>query len=143
MSLDKCMQNFEKICQQNGLRVTHQRMQIYQTLILDSGHPSAEEIYAKVSQDIPMISLDTVYRTIAMFEAHGIIQRVQLLDDKARFDVNLKTHHHMICRKCKAVEDFYWPEFDKLEAPVESESWGHVNSKHAELWGICKKCRQK
>ena len=126
-----------------GLRLTHQRLEILRELSADTGHPSAEDIYTRVVKRIPTISLDTVYRTIATFEESGVVSRVQVLDDRGRFDSNMSVHHHMVCTRCKKIEDFYWPAFDNMDVPGDLGSWGEVASKHVELRGLCKDCRRK
>jgi len=115
-------------------------MVIYRELIKDKNHPSAEDVYDKVSEHIPTISADTVYRTINTFEQYGLIQRVHVQDDRSRFDPKLKKHHHLICKRCKSIVDFDWQTFDQLTLPKNVQSWGAINSKHVEFRGLCKKC---
>ena len=129
----------EQILQKNGIRMTHQRIEIFQELIQSKQHPSAENIYEQVVKRLPTISLDTVYRTIATFEELGIVKRVEILDDCARYDANLEPHHHLICIRCKRIEDFTWPGFENLTGPTIS-NWGEISSRHAEIRGICQKC---
>lgn len=136
------MESFEKVCKSRGLRLTHQRLEIFLELANFNGHPTAENIYNRVSKRLKMISLDTVYRTITLFEKNGLIKRVHLLDNSARFDINLAVHHHLICTKCKKVEDFYWPIFDRIKLPGSISNWGDVNSRHVEIHGICRKCKK-
>lgn len=131
---------FEKICRDNGLKLTHQRIQIFCELASSSDHPSAESIYKKLVIRYPTLSLDTVYRTLFTFEKLGIISKVQAIDDRVRFDANLTPHHHMVCTKCKSIMDFYWPTFDAIELPLETKRWGRIKSKQVELRGLCESC---
>jgi len=134
------MREFEKICRQNGLKLTHQRIQIFSELASSSEHPSAESIYKSLVSRYPSLSLDTVYRTLFTFEKLGIISKVQALDDRARFDGNPLPHHHMVCTKCKNIIDFYWPAFDDMQLPHETKKWGRVKSIQVELRGVCDSC---
>lgn len=131
---------FVALCRQRNLRLTHQRMEIFREIARDSSHPSVEEIYQRIHRRLPTLSLDTVYRTISTFEEFGIVKRVQILDDRGRFDSNTESHHHLVCKRCKRVDDFYWPDFDQIEFPNVLKSWGRLNSKHAEIRGFCKDC---
>jgi len=133
---------FQEACRSTGLRVTHQRLEVFRELARFPGHPSAEEVYARVKRRLPTISLDTVYRTIATFEKHHLVTRVQTLDHKARFDGNLDRHHHLVCVRCKRIEDFYWPEFDRMAPPRATASWGNIDIKSVELRGLCRRCRR-
>ena len=73
---------FEEFCKAKGLKVTYQRLEIFNILANSYDHPSAEDIYKKVKPKIPTISFDTVYRTLALFDSYGLIAKVQYLDDK-------------------------------------------------------------
>lgn len=144
---DRCyiesrMSEFPKLCADHGLRATHQRREIFQVLIETVEHPTVEAVYSQIKKKIPSISIDTVYRTLQMFEKHGLINRVQSLVDKVRYDSNLDPHHHFICLKCQKVEDFNWPEFDRLPLPKGADKFGQVEVEKVELRGICKECKK-
>jgi Fur family peroxide stress response transcriptional regulator len=136
------MREFQKICRSNGLKLTHQRIQIFSELASSSEHPSAESIYKRLVSRYPSLSLDTVYRTLFTFEKLRIISKVQALDDRARFDGNPLPHHHMVCTKCKNIIDFYWPAFDDMQLPHETKKWGRVKSIQVELRGVCDSCME-
>jgi len=140
---DNKLMNMETIFKKYGLRMTFQRVEIYRELISDFHHPSVEDIYKRVKKKIPTISPDTVYRTISTFENYGLIKRVQALNNQGRFDANLKIHHHLICTRCKRIEDFYWPAFDHMKTPDNLKSWGELDDKYVEIRGLCKQCIQK
>ena len=53
---------FRSLCEQHGLAVTHQRQVIFETLTAMHGHPSPEAVYDLVKDQIPSISLATVYK---------------------------------------------------------------------------------
>jgi Fur family peroxide stress response transcriptional regulator len=137
------MQAFEQTCREWGMRVTHQRLEIFRELASAKGHPSAEEIYNRVHKRLPSIALDTVYRTIDTFENMNLVKRVKFMDNRTRFDTNIITHHHLVCTECNRIEDFYWPAFDNLKVPDTLKDWGVVDTKHAEIRGLCRKCRNK
>jgi Fur family peroxide stress response transcriptional regulator len=127
-------------CRARGLKITPQRLEIFLELVNRSGHPSVEEIYERIHLRMPTVSLDTVYRTLAMLSEAGVISRVEVLDDRSRFDVNSEKHHHFVCLRCKRVEDFYWPDFDGLALPQDVKKLGEVQSPHVEVRGICSAC---
>ena len=127
-------------CRELGLKLTQQRLEIYKALVTEPGHPSAEVIYTSLLPAMPTLSLDTVYRTLVTLERNGLIGRVEVLDDHARFDANLEPHHHLVCRRCRTALDFVWPALDRLEAPKGTEGWGRVDSRHLELRGLCRRC---
>jgi Fur family peroxide stress response transcriptional regulator len=136
-------ERFTEICRQKGLKITPQRFEIYRELASSTAHPSAEDIYRRIRKRMPTVSLDTVYRTLTTFKENGLISRVEVFDDPARFDANIDHHHHFICTECRRVVDIDWPEFDSLKLPEEIGNLGRVNQPHAELHGICSECLSK
>jgi Fur family peroxide stress response transcriptional regulator len=131
---------FKNIFKDLGLKITHQRLEIFKILISMPCHPSAEEVHKAVLDKIPTISFDTIYRTLALFENRGVIARVQYLDDRTRYDSNTEPHYHLVCKKCRTIEDFYWPDLDRLNSPEDTQGWGEIDNKYLELRGICRKC---
>ena len=139
----KMMDNFEKVCKSKGLRLTHQRTEIFRALLKNSNHPTTENIFNQVRKHLKTISLDTVYRTIATFEEYGLIKRVHHIDNATRLDINISNHHHLVCSKCNKIEDFYWPDFDLMKPPNAISHWGRIDVKHVVISGLCSDCKKK
>ena len=140
---DRGMADFADLCRRRGIKATHQRTEIYRELARTTEHPDVETIYRRVRKRIPMIALDTVYRTLRALEEKGSISRVCALADRTRFDANTDRHHHFVCTGCGLVRDFYSSELDGFSAPKEVAALGAVKSIHVELRGMCKKCAKK
>ena len=137
------LEQLKKICNQAGIKLTQQRLEIFREMAADRNHPSAERIYKKLQQKMPTIALDTVYRTLATFNELGLVQKLHVTGERALFDANLKQHHHFVCIRCKRVQDLYWPEFDRAALPEQSDAMGQIQSRHLELRGICRECLKK
>ena len=135
--------NARDIFREIGLRITPQRLEIFQILTSMRGHPAAEDVYEWIKQRFPSISFDTVYRTLSLFENHGLIKKVHYLADKTRYDTNLKRHHHFVCVRCKKIIDLEWDEIDGVPMPKGVETLGHVEDRYVELRGICRDCLEK
>ena len=134
--LDEVKELFRK----EGIKLTHQRLEVLEEISMAEDHPSAEKLYDRIRKRLPTISIDTIYRTLGTIERMGLISRVEVLDDQSRFDPTTELHHHLVCVSCKSIEDFYWPSFDKMKPPVDTGKWGRMLSNHAELRGICTRC---
>ena len=139
-AVEEKTEKFKALCKEHGLKLTHQRLIIYNELASTTDHPSAEAIHKRVQTRIPTISLDTVYRTLSTFEQLGAAVRVHAFDDQGRFDADVAPHHHFVCHRCKAVLDFHWPAFDRAGLPGEAEQRGKIISRHAVVRGICRDC---
>ena len=96
---------FRAVCEQAGLAVTHQREVIYDVLRSTSGHPSPEEVCARVRERIPSVSLATVYKNLHLFISAGIFQEVSLHHGSMRMETNHEAHHHLLCTRCKTIHD--------------------------------------
>ena len=95
--------SFRELCQENGIAVTHQRQVLYEVMKTMHGHPSPEEVYARVKKKVPAISLATVYKNIHLFVESGVFRKVSMHHGSVRVEMNDEPHHHMVCSKCKAL----------------------------------------
>jgi Fur family peroxide stress response transcriptional regulator len=138
--IDRRVQAFVRMCRQRGMKVTHQRMEIFRELAASAEHPDAETVYRKVSQRVPSISRDTVYRTLSTLETEGLVRKVEPLSDGARYDANLDRHHHFICTECGMVRDFYSEALDDLPIPKSVEALGQIACAQVQVRGICSAC---
>ena len=138
--LQEKLADFESACKVAGLKLTHQRLEIYHELAVALDHPSAETVYHRLKQRMPTISLDTIYRTLTTFENHGLIRKVQTPESQARFEAQMLQHHHLICDKCKQIIDFQWRTFDESNLPEVISKWGRIQHKNVVLHGICENC---
>ncbi len=141
--IGKRINGFSGVCRRYGVKVTHQRTEVYRELASTDEHPDAETVYTRVRKRIPTISLDTVYRTIRLLEKKGLISRVGSLGEKTRFDANPNHHHHFVCTECGFMGDFYNEEWNDFRVPGDLTAIGKVNSVHVELRGLCKVCQRK
>jgi Fur family peroxide stress response transcriptional regulator len=132
---------FAAVCQRSGFRATPQRLEVFRQVVLSGEHPDAEDVCARVRERMPTVALDTVYRTLKFLEEAGLIQRLSRLHGSARFDGNIRQHHHYVCTECGRVWDFYSPELDRMQGPREVAELGAVKSFHAELHGVCTACQ--
>jgi Fur family transcriptional regulator, peroxide stress response regulator len=87
------------------LRYSKQREQIYKYLLNSKEHPSADMIYKGLFNDVPNLSLATVYRNLRLLEELGKIQCVAIADNAERYDARCDVHAHFVCTKCGAVKD--------------------------------------
>mgnify|MGYP000911946551 CR=1 FL=1 len=130
----------EEVLRRAGLKLTHQRLEIYRELVSSTEHPDAETLYGSVRERLPTISLDTVYRTLRALEAKGVITRAGVVDDRGRFDANTTSHQHFVCTQCGRVMDVFDDELADITPPDEARRLGTVQEVHVEFRGICQRC---
>lgn len=132
---------FRQHCQERGIALTPQRLAIYQVLAGDDSHPSAEEIFRRVKPNLLSLSLGTVYRTLELFEAHGLIARVQASGNQARFDANRDPHSHLVCVRCRRVLDL---QDSPVPAPLQGRlpEGFRILAHQSHFLGICPDCQR-
>jgi Fur family peroxide stress response transcriptional regulator len=90
----------------SGLKVTQQRLVIYDALIKSLSHPTAEEIYEEIKSENPALSVGTVYKTLQRFVQAQLIRKVSTVDHLKRFDANLAKHNHIYLENTKEIIDY-------------------------------------
>lgn len=139
---DKFLDEFITKCKASGLKITPQRIAIYEEVLNSFNHPSTEAIYRKIKDAHPNISFDTVNRTLLTFAEIGIIQIVAGSGDVRRFDTNVEQHHHLQCTNCGEIIDFYNENYNNLEVPKELPEKFTVNKIRVILEGFCNNCQE-
>ena len=139
--LQERMSRLKEGLKRSGLKLTHQRLEIFREVAKSGIHPDAETIFNGVRERVPTISLDTVYRTLWLLLDLGLVTTLGTSRERVRFDPNLKPHHHFVCVRCGLIRDFYSPYLENIEYPEEAEAFGKPVSLHMEVKGVCAKCR--
>lgn len=136
------MRAFAAACERLGLKITHQRAEIFRTVVSTEEHPDVLFVYRRLKKRIPTISLDTVYRNLKLLAEHRLISIVGMSQENLRFDGNMGPHHHFTCVKCGLISDFVSESIADLEAPSEAKAFGTPLSLHVEVKGICAACQE-
>jgi Fur family peroxide stress response transcriptional regulator len=137
------LEAFRRECRERGLRITPQRIAVFETVAGLGSHPSAEEVYRRVSERIPNISFDTVHRTLRTFAELGIIEFVETVSGIKRYDPVTEQHHHLHCIRCGKILDFFHTDFDDLRIPAIVKKDFQVLRSRVSVSGICGECREK
>src|SRR5690349_5588655 len=98
--LEEKLERFRAACRDAGVKVTHQRLEIFREVATSLAHPDAEAVYSGVRERVPSVSLDTVYRTLWLLNDLGLLSTLGQRRESVRFDANLTPHHHYVCESC-------------------------------------------
>ncbi len=139
---DRRLEHFRTVAREAGLKLTHQRLEIFRELAGTEEHPDAETIFRAVQQRMPTVSLDTVYRTLWTLHDLGLVTTLGPRREGVRFDANLDRHHHFSCVRCGLVRDFESAELDGLRVPDSVRRLGSVADAHVEVRGLCATCQR-
>ncbi|MFT3769553.1 MAG: transcriptional repressor [Minicystis sp.] len=88
-----------------GLKLTPQRLAIVRELAADETHPTAQELFERLRVAQPTMSFATVYNTLDALANAGLCAALSLAPGPARFDPNMRPHHHAVCDRCGLVRD--------------------------------------
>ena len=133
---------FLQACKDRGLSATYQRIAIYKSLQRLNGHPSVEDIYKDVQKEYPSISLATVYTNLETLTTHRLVSKVTSLHDLARYDKDIMSHHHLVCKRCKKIIDIKSDKLEGLKIPRLCEKEFQVEDYKVQFNGICCDCLQ-
>ncbi len=109
----------------SGRNFSKKRQLILDTIKSTHTHPSAKWVYESLKEEIPDLSLGTVYRNIALFKEEGLIVTVTNLDGEERLDGDTSEHAHFVCRECKQVYDIFEDIPDVHSCPLEGFQTEH------------------
>jgi Fur family peroxide stress response transcriptional regulator len=141
--IERRMARFEQVCRDAGIRLTHQRMEIFREVARTGDHPGAESVFQGVRKRMPTISLDTVYRALWLLTDLGLITTLGPPRGGTRFDANLTPHQHFACVRCGVTRDFYSDALNELSLPESAKALGQVQTAHVEVRGVCQECGRK
>ena len=121
-------------------RTTKQRTVILKKLRETAIHPTADEIYSMTRENLPRISLGTVYRNLELLTRQGEIHCLENGGFQKRFDGNMTPHHHVRCVQCGRIGDV---EVSMSEPDISQASAHGFTITGAEITfeGICDRCK--
>lgn len=126
------------------IRKTKQRELILKTLRSTNTHPTADWIYEKVKEEMPNISLGTVYRNLGILRDMGEILELNYGSNYSRYDGNPENHYHFVCVECNRVYDVKGVDINKdLEKEVAEKNNVKVFYHRTEFYGLCTECKNK
>lgn len=120
------------------MRNTKQRDLVYDIVINNDKHYSADEIYNECKKIQSNISLGTVYRNLNQLVDLKKIRRIKTQDNIDRFDKNI-IHSHAICSKCGIIIDSFVDYIQKTPKISKFE----ITDYDLIFNGICEKCKKE
>jgi Fur family transcriptional regulator, peroxide stress response regulator len=132
---------FRQICAEHGIAMTHQRQVLYEVMQGMEGHPSPEEVYARVKKKVPSISMATVYKNIHLFVESGVFRKMSLHHGSLRVEMNDELHHHLVCSKCKEISDIGEKELGLVSKRSRLPGGFLVERYAVDVIGLCAKCQ--
>ena len=130
-------------CKEHHLKITPQRIAIFEALATAKDHPSADMMYRTIKKQFPNVSFDTINRALLTFSEIGIVDIVEGQGTPRRYDSDTEPHHHFHCTKCGEIIDFHNEGYDRLDVPEDLRQTHTIHKKRVVLYGICSHCRKQ
>lgn len=89
-----------------NIRPSHQRIKVLEYLIHNRCHPSVDQIFHELKNEMSTLSKATIYNTLNLFILSGLVRAVTIEDHEIRYDVVTKPHGHFKCISCAQIYDF-------------------------------------
>lgn len=105
-------------------------------------HPTAEWIYMTLKDEIPELSLATVYRNLEQLAGQGVIKKIEGQEKTTHYDGNSAPHFHLSCTECNRIFDI---PADFIKLPVENivaSAPFKVTDYIISFRGICPDCKK-
>ena len=133
----------EVALRERGFRLTVPRRAVLEVVQGITTHPTAEEVHRLVNRRAPSVSLGTVYRNLRLLVDAGLLS--ELPGPRARFDANMRAHHHFTCLRCGRMADVEAPVAEPhsraLSRRVEARTGLTITHHRIAFFGRCRKCQ--
>lgn len=106
---------FRDKLKEKGLKVTPQRVAIYEAIVKLNNHPTADNVIEYIKKNHPNISIGTVYKVLDSLVENNLLKKVKTEKDVMRYDAVITNHHHLYCADTDRIEDY---GDDKLNALI-------------------------
>lgn len=137
-----CNDAYIQSLRQKGFRITTQREWIIDAIAHSKHHISADKILEIVQEHSPEINLATIYRTLDLLTAQGLVSRLDLGDGCVKYATpSHGPHIHLVCRLCGQVIDADQQLIATLGQQLEEKYCFQADLRHVSLLGVCANCR--
>ena len=126
---------------QGGVRVTPQRLAIAEAVLSSTDHPTVQQIYERVQQHFPFMTLATIYSTLGVLEKSGLIQELPF-QKMSRYESNLEPHANLVCVQCGNVMDADRGHelILRLKEQIASRTSFEIGWQRVDFYGRCSRC---
>ena len=126
--------------EKKNIRLSYQRLKVLEYLSKNKNHPTVDQIYNDLVDDVPTLSKTTVYNTLDALIDAKLARLITIEDNETRYDINTRNHGHFKCESCGTIYDF---SIDIDNVPVRDLENFKVHDKNVYFKGICTSCLSK
>jgi Fur family peroxide stress response transcriptional regulator len=126
----------------SGFRFTPQRQHVFNVLLEKRDHPTVEDVFLRSKEEMPDISMATVYNCLDALVKCGLVRHVNLDRSATRYCPNMKEHSHFYCDECGEIYDI---DFNGTgdHAGFDIPPGFKVKQFDVSIRGLCRDCAGK
>lgn len=122
-----------------NIKPSYQRIKVLEFLLNNRIHPTVDQIFTALQNDIPTLSKSTIYNTLNLFIDAGLVRLITIEENETRYDIDTSDHGHFKCIECGEIYDFSI-DIDDLKAKGISNF--EITDKNVYFRGVCSKCHK-
>ncbi len=122
------------------VRYSLQREVVFDTIMSERKHFTADDIYARLKVSHPKLSLGTVYRNLQYLSDTGRVRKITLPNDVDRYDGNIEDHYHLICTICESITDLEIDYFSDIDKIVSAKYGLDIDKHNLVFYHKCRNC---
>lgn len=122
-------------CLDAGVRMTNQRRIIIELIDEADDHPDVDTLYRRAIAVDQTISLATIYRTVGVLEQAGLIEKLEVGDGKARYEMAGEHHEHLVDVDSGEIHEFQHEELEELKKKIARDMGFELVGHRLELFG--------
>lgn len=120
-----------------NIRPSHQRIKVLEYLINNQCHPTVDQIFNELHNEIPTLSKSTVYNTVNSLLEAQLVRLITIEDHESRYDVIVENHGHFKCNSCGNIYNFHINIDDFSSGELAGFQ---IDDKNVYFKGICSQC---
>jgi len=128
---DKYLDKFLSALKAEQLKLTSQRIDIFEEVIYGEKHRECDQISKSLESKGFNISKATIYRTLDILDKYDFVRTMDIGDGKVRYESKIDDphHDHMICVETGKIIEFVSDEIERIQDQI-AEKHGYKIIKH-------------
>lgn len=132
------MTNYMQLLKSCNLKATPQRISVLKVLD-ENNHPTIDELFERIREEHPAVSLATVYKNLNTLKDEGIVVEVNTPNGKMRYDIFNIPHIHLVCSNCGKIDDMPCDlAFDDYKKDIEDKTGKNI--KRVDVLAVVEGC---
>ena len=98
-------------------------------------HRPSPSLWGRLARESPPLSIN-----LRLFVEHGLLREVSPRASTLLVEGNLEPHHHLVCTRCKAVQDIEGDFINFKKLSRQAPRGFDLTQPLVEVFGLCRQC---